>query len=127
VIADIALHPLVDPPAGVGGEAGVGFRVEAQGGPAQADGSLGDEVFDLGTLVAVVSGEFEDQAHIAQHERIERLLGGPLVLSLNAVGQRYLLLGGEQLVVGEPVQGRALVFIHYLSWFSRGRRRGFPR
>ena len=84
---------LPDPPGGVGGELVSLAVVELLHRPDETQVALLDEVEEAHAVGVVALGDGDHQAQVGLGE----LVLGPDVAPLDALGQRHLLLGGEQL------------------------------
>jgi hypothetical protein len=92
LVGDRARHGLANPPRGVRGELVAAAVVELLDGADEAQRTLLDQVQERQAAAEVALGDRDDQPQVGLDHR---LLGGH-VAALDALGERHLLLGGQQ-------------------------------
>ena len=100
LVGQRALHGLLDPPGGVGGELATLGRVEALDGLDEAEVALADEVHERQAHLVVVVGDLNDQAQVG----LDHVVAGGLVALLDAGGQLDLLLHRQQRCLADFVE-----------------------
>ena len=104
---------LPDPPGGVGGELVALAVVELLHRADEAQVALLDEVEEAHAVGVVALGDGDDQAQVG----LGQLVLGPDVAPLDALGQRHLLLRGEELDPADLLE----VHAHRDRWWARRR------
>ena len=92
LVGDRARHGLADPPGRVGRELVAAPVVELLDGADQAERTLLDEVQERQAAAEVALGDRDDQPQVG----LDHVLLGGHVAALDALGERHLLVGGEQ-------------------------------
>ena len=87
-----ALHRLLDPPRGVGGELAALGGVEALDGLDQAEVAFADQVHEREAHLVIIVGDFHDQAQVG----LDHVIAGGLVSTLDAGCELDLFLHGQQ-------------------------------
>jgi len=92
LVRESALHRLLDPPRGVGGELAALGGIETFDGLDEAEVALTDKVHQGQAHLVVVVGDFHDEAQV----RLDHVVAGRLVTALDPGGELDLLLDGQE-------------------------------